>query len=93
MRRLVLGEHFLFLPALLFLTTSDSRARKFLKALAHSLSYSPRQDRRRAFVAGAAGIAWAPHRLFAEPCLTDLDGITGVRLRLRASRQQPDSLS
>ena len=73
-------EHFLFLPALLFLTTSDSRARKFLKALAHSLSYSPRQDRRRAFVAGAAGIAWAPHRLLAEPCLIDLDGMTGVRL-------------
>jgi hypothetical protein len=69
-------ERHLFLPALLFLTTTDTRAGKFLKALARSLSYG----RRHAFVAGAAGIAWAPHRLLAEPCLADLDGNTGLAL-------------
>jgi hypothetical protein len=69
-----------FLPALLFLTTTDIRASKFLKALARSLAYGPRSSTRRAFVAGAAGIAWAPHRLLTEPCLADLDGNTGQAL-------------
>jgi hypothetical protein len=48
--------HHPYLPALLFLTTTDTRARKFLKALARSLSYDPRSNTRRAFVATAAGI-------------------------------------
>jgi hypothetical protein len=48
-----------FLPALLFLTTTDLRATSFLKALAASLSYGPRHNRRRhALIAGAGGIAW-----------------------------------
>jgi Replication-relaxation len=49
-----------FLPALLFLTTTDMRAGKFLKALVRILSYGPRRSGRRAFVGGAAGIAWTP---------------------------------
>ncbi|MGO9247450.1 MAG: replication-relaxation family protein [Solirubrobacteraceae bacterium] len=69
-----------FVPALLFLTTTDIRTSKFLKALARSLSYGPRSSRRRAFVAGAAGIVWAPHRLLTDPCLSDLDGNTGQTL-------------
>ena len=73
-------EHHAFLPALLFLTTTDIRASKFLKALACALSYGPRQHKRRAFIAGAAGIVWTPHRLLTEPCLTDLDGNTGLTL-------------
>jgi len=68
-----------FLPALLFLTTTDIRARKFLKALAKALSYGPRRQGRHAFVAGAAG-TWAPHRLLDEPCLVDLDGKRGLTL-------------
>lgn len=70
----------LFLPALLFLTTTDVRAAKFLAALARALSYSPRQHGRRPFVAGAAGTVWAPGRLLREACLTDLDGNAGHTL-------------
>jgi hypothetical protein len=73
------GRH-LFLPALLFLTTTDIRASKFLTALALALSYGPRRTGRHAFVAGAAGIAWAPHRLLTSPCLADLDATTGLTL-------------
>ena len=78
-----------FLPALLFLTTTDIRAAKFLKALARSLSYGPRRRGRRAFVAGGAGIAWTPQRLLAEPCLTNLDGNPGLTLLdiLNAARE------
>jgi hypothetical protein len=78
-----------FLPALLFLTTTDIRAVKFLKALARSLSYGPRRHGRRAFVAGGAGIAWTPQRLLAEPCLADLDGNTRLTLLgiLNAARE------
>ena len=68
-----------FLPALLFLTTTDVRARKFMSALAGALSYGPRQQGRRAFVAGASG-TWASHRLLDEPCLEDLDGKRGLTL-------------
>lgn len=77
------------LPALLFLTTTDIRAAKFLKALACALSYGPRRHGRRAFVAGGAGIAWTPHRLLSEPCLADLDGNPGLTLLdiLNAARE------
>jgi hypothetical protein len=73
-------ERHAFLPALLFLTTTDVRARRFLNALAQALSYGPRSHGRRAFIVGAAGIVWTPHRLLAEPCLADLDGNTGLTL-------------
>jgi hypothetical protein len=78
-----------FLPALLFLTTTDIRAVKFLKALARSLSYGSRRHGRRAFVAGGAGIAWTPQRLLAEPCLADLEGNTRLTLLdiLNAARE------
>ncbi len=69
-----------FLPALLFLTTTDIRARKFMRALAGALSYGPRRHGRHAFVAAGAGIAWAPQRLLCEQCLVDLDGNTGLTL-------------
>jgi hypothetical protein len=69
-----------YLPALLFLTTTDIRAGKFLKALARSLSYGPRSKTRRAFIAAAAGIVWTPHHLLSEPYFTDLDGHTGLTL-------------
>ncbi len=70
----------LFLPALLFLTTTDTRANKFLGTLARALSLGPSRSGRHAFVAAAGGIAWAPHRLPTEPCLADLDANTGLTL-------------
>jgi hypothetical protein len=73
------GRH-LFLPALLFLTTTDTRAAKFLGALARALSYGPRRSSRRAFVAGAAGLAWAPGHLLSGAPLADLDGNVGLTL-------------
>jgi Replication-relaxation len=74
------GRH-LFLPALLFLTTSDLRATRFLKALAASLSYGPRHNRRRyALMAGAGATAWTPGWLLTTACLADLDGNTGLTL-------------
>ncbi|MGP0101980.1 MAG: replication-relaxation family protein [Solirubrobacteraceae bacterium] len=73
------GRH-LFLPALLFLTTTDARAAKFVGALGRALSYGPRQHGRHAFVAGAAGVAWTPGRLLRDACLEDLDGNVGLTL-------------
>jgi hypothetical protein len=73
-------ERHLFLPALLFLTTTDARAAKFLSALAQALSHGPRREGRRAFVAGAAGIAWAPARLLTDAGLADMDGHAGLTL-------------
>lgn len=67
-------------PALLFLTTTDVRARRFIGALARALSYGGPSRKRRAFIAAAAGIAWTPHRLMTDHCLTDLDGHTGLGL-------------
>jgi hypothetical protein len=73
-------ERHLFLPALLFLTTTDVRAAKFLGALARALSYGPGRNGRRAFVAGAVGIVWAPDRLLGDACLADLDRNVGLTL-------------
>jgi hypothetical protein len=72
-------ERHLFLPALLFLTTTDIRAAKFLKACAAMLSQG-RGRGRRSFVVGGAGVAWAPYRLLSSPCLADLDGHSGLPL-------------
>jgi hypothetical protein len=73
-------ERHLFLPALLFLTTTDTRAAKFLSALARALSHGSRRKGRREFVAGAAGIAWAPGRVLADARLADMDGNAGLTL-------------
>jgi Replication-relaxation len=73
-------ERHAYPPALLFLATTDVRARRFLGALARALSYRPPLHKRRAFIAGAAGIVWTPHQLMTESCLTDLDGNTGLGL-------------
>lgn len=63
-----------YMPALLFLTTTEVRARRFLSMLAKALSYGPRSIGRREFVAGAASTAFTPGRLLREPSLFDLDG-------------------
>jgi hypothetical protein len=77
------GRH-LFLPALLFLTTTPARAGRFLKALEQMLSrgtgrrYESRS--RTPFVAAAGALAFTPGRLLGEGCLADLDGREGLRL-------------
>ncbi|HEV3319336.1 MAG TPA: replication-relaxation family protein [Solirubrobacteraceae bacterium] len=73
------GPH-AFQPVLLFCTTTDVRAARFLRALAGALSYGPKRTGRRALVAGAGGVAWRPGRLLAERCLADLDGRDGLTL-------------
>ena len=73
------GRH-LFLPVLLFLTTTDTRGARLLRALARALSHSERHNGQRAFIAGAAGVAWAPEQLLAEACLADLDGNVDLSL-------------
>jgi Replication-relaxation len=69
-----------FLPALLFLTTTDARARRFLAAFGRALSHGPRDNSRRTFVAGAGELAFEPGPLLSKGCLTDLDGCQGLRL-------------
>lgn len=68
-----------YLPALLFLTITDVRGRKFLRSLAAALSRGSSSQSRTPFTAGATGI-WAPGRLLAEPCFVDLDGTSGLTL-------------
>jgi hypothetical protein len=73
------GRH-AFQPVLLFCTTTDVRAARFLRALAGALSYGPKRTGRRALVAGAGGVAWRLGYLLGEGCLADLDGRDGLSL-------------
>jgi hypothetical protein len=73
-------DHHPFLPALLFITATDTRATKFLNTLARELATGPRRYGRRPLIAGAAGVAWIPGRLLTEPSLADLDTNTGLSL-------------
>jgi hypothetical protein len=81
-----------FLPALLFLTTSDVRARRFLTALGRALAHGPQTYGRRTIVAGAGGLAFTPDRLLGGPCLAHLDGDELLTLRnvLNAARAPHD---
>jgi Replication-relaxation len=76
-------ERHLFLPALLFLTTTQPRATRFLAALERALREPTRryESRPRApLVAAAGALARTPGRLLDEACLADLDGQEGLRL-------------
>jgi hypothetical protein len=76
-------ERHLFLPALLFLTTTPPRATRFLAALERALREPARryESRSRAPLAAAAGaLARTPERLLDEACLADFDGHDGLRL-------------
>lgn len=76
-------EHHLFLPALLFLTTTPARASRFLEALKRALHESARSygvRSRTPLVAAAGALALTPDRLLEEACLADLDGYAGLRL-------------
>lgn len=74
-------ERHLYLPALLLLTTSDGRARRFLAALQSALAESRRRYSPYALIAGAGDVALTPSRLLAEPCLAGLDGEERLTLR------------
>ncbi len=74
-------DRHLFLPALLFLTTTDTRAQRFLTAL-----QSARADNRRSYshhklVAGAGALALHPSLLLGAACLVNFDGEELVTLR------------
>jgi hypothetical protein len=74
-------DQHLFLPALLFLTTTDMRARRFLVALRGALAHGRRSYSRRTLVAGAGALALDPSRLLVESCLAHLDGEELLTLR------------
>lgn len=81
-----------FLPALLFLTTSDVRAQRFLTALGRALSHGSQTYGRRTLVAGAGALAFTPRRLLRGACLGHLDGDELATLRdvLNAARAPYD---
>jgi hypothetical protein len=65
----------LFLPSLLFLTTTEARALRFLDSLDAAFAENRRRGYgRRVLVVGAGALALQPNRLLAEPCLTGLEG-------------------
>ncbi|MGH2878457.1 MAG: replication-relaxation family protein [Solirubrobacteraceae bacterium] len=70
-----------FLPALLFLTTTEVRALRFLDALESAFAEIRRRGYgRRSLVAGSGALALQPNRLLTEPCLAGLDGPDDLRL-------------
>ncbi len=76
-------EHHLFLPALLFLTTTQPRATRFLAALERALRKPTRRYEsppHAPLVAAAGALAHTPGRLLDEACLADLDGQERLRL-------------
>jgi hypothetical protein len=81
-------DRHLFLPALLFLTTTDTRAQRFLTALQSALSDNRRSYSRHKLVAGAGALALQPSRLLSAACLVDFDGEELLTLRdvLEAAR-------
>jgi hypothetical protein len=76
-------ERHLFLPALLFLTTTQPRASRLLAALERTLREPTRRyesSPRASLVAAAGALAHTPGRLLDEACLADLDGQEGLQL-------------
>lgn len=81
-------DRHLFLPALLFLTTTNTRARRFLAALQSALAENRRSYSQHKLVAGAGALALQPSLLLATACLIDYDGDELLTLRdvLEAAR-------
>jgi hypothetical protein len=67
-------ETHLFLPALLFLTTTAGRAQRFLTALDAALAENRRHYNQHKLAAGAGAVALEPARLLDAACLLDRDG-------------------
>jgi hypothetical protein len=89
------GQH-LFLPALLFLTTAQVRALRFLDALQRAFADSQRRGYgRHALVAGAGALALEPDGLLGESCLAGLEhsemvGLIDVLAAARAPYEQAE---
>jgi Replication-relaxation len=81
-------DRHLFLPALLFLTTTDTRAQRFLTALQSALSDNRRSYSHHKLVAGAGALALQPSLLLSAAGLVDFDGEELVTLQdvLEAAR-------
>jgi hypothetical protein len=67
-------DRHLFLPALLFLTTTDTRARRFLAALRGALAENRGSYSQHKLAVGASALALQPSLLLATACLVDFDG-------------------
>jgi hypothetical protein len=83
-----------FCPCLLFLTTTETRARTFMKTLAGSLRRSTRGGHHLSwFTAAACAVADEPGRALAEPCWHDLTGRGALTLLdcLKAARAPWDA--
>ncbi len=63
-----------FMPALLFLTTTTTRAYRFLENLATMHRRGSRMARPLGFPAVAGAVAWRPVSLLDHPCLADANG-------------------
>lgn len=81
-------ERHLFLPALLFLTTTSNRALRFVAALQRALADHRRSYSRQTLVAGVSAFALQPSRLLGALCMVDLDEEELLSLRdvLEAAR-------
>jgi hypothetical protein len=81
-------DRHLFLPALLFLTTTDTRAQRFLTALQSALSDNRQSYSHHKLVAGAGALALKQSPLLDSACLVDFDGEELLTLRdvLEAAR-------
>lgn len=73
-------DRHLFLPALLFLTTTDTRAQRFLAALQSAIAHSQRPYSRRTLVAGAGALALQPSHLLDGRPLATIEGDEPVAL-------------
>jgi hypothetical protein len=84
-----------FCPCLLFVTTTEARARNFLRTLAAALDRSGRGAGGEVsrFTAAACAMASDPGKALTEPCWFGLRGGTGGRLAdcLRAARAPYDA--
>ena len=83
-----------FCPCLLFLTTTEARARTFMKTLAGLLRRSTRGGQYLSwFKAAACAVADEPARALAEPCWQDLTGLRALTLLdcLRTARAPWDA--
>jgi len=69
-----------FLPALVFLTTSGSRALRFLHALRAVIEQHKRRYTTVRLPSAAGPVVFAPGRMLGEACLTHLDGEAPVTL-------------
>jgi len=69
-----------FLPALVFLTTSEGRARRFLRDLGAVIEHHKRRYLTVGLPAAAGPVVFAPGRMLNEACLTHLDGESAVSL-------------